>query len=289
MHPAGMSLKEFIFSKSFLKHLGLATTFAVGLVMILLLWLNIYTRHGQSRPVPDFMGLTLEETTKLAKKSRMRFSIIDSVYTTAVPRGSVADQNPKPGFKVKKWRNIALTINAFRPEMVAMPNLVDLPLRQALAVIESSGLEMGSLRYKPDLSIDVVLQQLHNGKEIAEKDSIQKGSVVDLVLGKGLSNQRTSVPDLVGMFLDPAKNRILSASLNLETYIFDSSVTNSEDSLRSFVYKQSPEFKEDATLQLGSSMYLWLTIDSMKLPVDSTLIFLQDSIPVSTGDIIPNI
>jgi beta-lactam-binding protein with PASTA domain len=288
MYPAGMSLKEFIFSKSFLKHLGLATTLAVGLVMLLLLWLNIYTRHGQSRPVPDFMGLSLEESEKMAKKSRMRYSVIDSVYTAAVPRGCVADQNPKPGFRVKKWRNIALTINAFRPEMVAMPNLVDLPLRQALAEIESAGLEMGNLRYKPDLSIDIVLQQFHNGKEVAEKDSIQKGSVIDLVLGKGLSNQRTLVPNLVGMYLEPARTRILSASLNLETYIFDNSVSNSEDSLRSFVYKQSPEYSEEATLQLGSSMYLWLTVDSLKLPVDSTLIMLRDSVPEVAEDIIPN-
>ncbi len=92
-----------------------------------------------------------------------------------------------------------LTINAFNPEMVAMPNLVNLPKRQAIALIESAGLEMGTPRYIPDISIDVVIKQLYNGKEIQEGDSLQKGSVIDLVLGKGLSNQRTSVPDLIGM------------------------------------------------------------------------------------------
>lgn len=275
-----MGLKEFILSKTFFKHLGMALIIAVGFIMLLLLWLNIYTRHGQARPVPDFFGLTMEETAALAKKNRMRYHVIDSVYTSLVPRGCVAEQNPKPGFKVKKWRTISLTINAFRPEMVAMPNLIDLPLRQAIALIESSGLEMGSLRYKPDLSIDVVLSQLHNGKEIAEKDSLQKGSVIDLVLGKGLSNQRTAVPDLIGMNLDPARNRILSASLNLGTYIYDNTILKSEDSLNAFVFKQNPEFHEDATLQLGSSIYLWLTIDSLKLPVDSTLIGPSDSIPL---------
>jgi len=54
---AGMSIKNFIFSKTFLKNLGLAAVFVVGLVMILLVWLNFYTRHGQSKPVPDFIGL----------------------------------------------------------------------------------------------------------------------------------------------------------------------------------------------------------------------------------------
>src|SRR5450759_4988438 len=176
-----MSFKNFILSKVFIKNLGFAIVIVVGAVMILLIWLNLYTRHGQARPVPDFLGLTMEQTAKLAKKSKLRYQVIDSVYTTLVPRGCVAEQNPKPGFKVKKWRNIVLTINAFHPEMVAMPNLVDLPKRQAIALIGSSGLEIGLLKYRPDLSIDVVIDQLYNGKNIAEGDSLQKGSVIDLI------------------------------------------------------------------------------------------------------------
>ena len=40
---------------------------------------------------------------------------------------------------------------------------------------------------------------------------------------------------------------------------------NDADTMNAFVYKQNPEFKEDATLQLGSAIYLWLTVDSAKL------------------------
>jgi eukaryotic-like serine/threonine-protein kinase len=272
-----MSLKEFIFSKVFLKHLGLAILIAIGVIMILLLWLNIYTRHGQARPVPDFFGLTMEETAALARKRKVKYQIIDSVYTSLVAKGCIAEQNPKPGFKVKKWRNIALTINAFRPEMVVVPDLINLPLRQANSLIEGSGLIIGKKTYKPDLSIDVVLSQLHNGKDIAPNDSLQKGSIIDLVLGKGLSNQRTSVPNLVGMKLDPATDRINGTSLNLGAYIFDNTIINGDDSLNAFVFKQNPDFKDDATIQYGSSMYLWLTVDSLKLPVDSTMVIVADT------------
>jgi beta-lactam-binding protein with PASTA domain len=273
-----MSFKNFILSKVFFKNLGLAVLIVVGMVIILLIWMNFYTRHGQARPVPDFYGLTMDETAALAKKSKLRFQVIDSVYTTLVPRGCVAEQNPPPGFKVKKRRNIVLTINAFNPEMVAVPNLVDLPMRQAIALIESSGFEMGQLKYKPDLSIDIVLEQMYNNKMISAGDSLQKGSVIDLVLGKGLSNQRTPIPDLVGMNLEPARNKILVSSLNLGTYIYDNSIASEEDTLSAFVYKQNPEYNEDASLQLGSAIYLWLTVDSARLPVDSTLI-ITDTIP----------
>mgnify|MGYP001766533915 CR=1 FL=1 len=165
-----MSLKEFIFSKSFLKNLGLAILIVVGVIMILLLWLNIYTRHGQSRTVPDFYGLSLEQTEKLAKKSRVKFQVIDSVYTSLVSKGCIAEQNPKPGFKVKKWRNVSLIINAFHPEMVAMPDLIDLPLRQAIAVIEGAGLTVGTKRYKADQSVNMVLEQYFNGKKVEAND-----------------------------------------------------------------------------------------------------------------------
>jgi eukaryotic-like serine/threonine-protein kinase len=274
-----MSIKEFIFSKVFVKNLGLAVLITVGLIVVLLIWLNFFTRHGQSRSVPDFYGLTMDETAQLAKKSKMKFIVIDSVYTSLVPRGCVAEQNPKAGLKVKKWRNIALTINAFRPEMVAMPDLIDLPKRQAISLIESSGLKMGKLIYKPDLSIDVVLEQLRDGNKISKSDSLQKGSVIDLVLGKGLSNQRTPVPNLLGMNLEPATNRILESSLNLGTFIYDNTIKTAEDSANAFVYKQNPENREDATLQIGSSLYLWLTVDSLKLPVDSTNVIISDTIP----------
>ena len=276
-----MSLKNFVLSKLFLKNLGYSLIIVVGGVMILLIWMNFYTRHGQARAVPNFVGLTMEQTVTLAKKSRLRYQIIDSIYTTVVPRGCIAEQNPKPGFKVKKWRNVILTINAFHPEMVAMPNLIDLPLRQASALVESSGLELGLLKYRPDFTVNVVIDQQFNGKKIHEGDSIQKGSVIDLVLSKGLSNQRTFVPYLIGMKLDPAKNKILSASLNLGTYGYDNTIKTGNDTINAYVYKQLPEFKSDATLQLGSPIYLWLTVDPGKLTVDSTRI-ISDTIPAIT-------
>jgi len=283
-----MSLKNFILSKVFLKNLGLAVSFTVAGIILLLIWMNIYTRHGQARAIPDFYGLSIEESTTLAKKNKLRFQVIDSVYTTVVPRGCVAEQNPKPGFKVKKWRTVALTINAFNPEMVPAPDLVNLPQKQALLVIASSGLTAGQQRFIPDLSKNFVIKQLHNGKDVIPGEPIQKGSVIDLVVGRGLSNERTPVPDLMGMQLEKAKSYILAASLNLGAFIFDTTaVKNKEDSLNAFVYKQNPDFREDARLQMGESVYIWLSLDSARLPVDSTLVSLPDSL--SLGEIIKNL
>jgi beta-lactam-binding protein with PASTA domain len=283
-----MSLKEFLVSKVFVKSLAIAVSLLVALIIFLLIWLNIYTRHGQARPVPNFYGMNLEESAKLAKKNRLLIEVIDSVYTTVVQAGCVAEQNPGPGFKVKKRRRILLTINAFNPEMIKVPNLVSLPYLQAVKTIESTGFGLGERRYIPDLSVDFVIKMMNKGKEIAAGDSLQKGSVIDLILGKGLSNQRTPVPSLIGLKLDAAKSSIIYASLNLGAYIYDNTVANSEDTIKAFVFKQIPEFKETASLQLGSAVYLWLSVDSAKLPVDSTKLVLIDTLKIEKKKELPD-
>ena len=260
-----MSLKEFLKSKVFLRQLGLAMVIGVGLIIILIIWLNIYTRHGQSRPTPEIRGLTIDEARHVVDKNRMKLQIIDSVYTAFVPRGCVAEQTPLPGHRVKKGRTIKATINAFNPEMVAVPDLVGLPRRQALSLISTAGLEVGQLNYVPDLTVDFVLRQTLHGRDIAPGDSVQKGMVIDLVLGRGLSSQRTAIPLLRGITLEQARNEILGASLNLGAYVFDATVITAEDSLSAVVYKQNPEYSRDASVQLGSAVYIWLTTDTLKI------------------------
>ena len=260
-----MSVKEFFKSRIFWKQLGLAVVIGVAIILILIIWLNIYTRHGQSRPTPEIRGLSIDEARHVVDKNRMKLQIIDSVYTTFVPRGCVAEQTPLPGHRVKKGRTIKATINAFNPEMVAVPDLVGLPRRQALSLITTSGLEVGQLNYVPDLTVDFVLKQTLHGRDVSPGDSVQKGMVIDLVLGRGLSSQRTPIPMLTGRNLEQAKNEILGASLNLGAFVFDATVITAEDSLNALVFKQNPEYVRDASVQLGSAVYIWLTTDSLKM------------------------
>lgn len=267
-----MSVREFFKSHVFWRQVGLAIAIGVAILIILIIWLNIYTHHGRSRPTPEVRGLTIKEAMKVAEKNNMRFQIIDSVYTGFVPRGCVAEQLPLPGHRVKKGRTLKVTINAFNPEMVAVPDLVGLPRRQALSLVESAGLNIGQLTYVPDLTVDFVLKQTIHGREVSPGDSVQKGMVIDLVLGKGLSSQRTPIPHLTGLTLEQSRREILGSSLNLGAYVFDSTVINGEDSINAFVYKQSPEYYPDATVQLGSAVYIWLTTDSMRIRPDTAMV-----------------
>jgi beta-lactam-binding protein with PASTA domain len=273
-----MTFFQFIKSKAFLKHLLFAIAGFIGLLIITFLGLRLYTHHGQRLSVPDFTGLTIEEVHKKAKKSKLRIEIADSVFNNNLPRGTVIKQNPIPDFKVKKNRRIFITLNAVNPEKVEMPNIVGVSHRQAEAILKNVGLEIGRLIHIPDIAVNNVLKQKFEGNEITKGTLIPKGSKIDLVLGMGLSNQKTQVPNLDHYTLDDAKNRVLRSALNLGAVIYDESIIDGIDSLNAKVWRQYPSYKENKKIRLGSTIDLWITVDSTILYPE---LFIEDSIEIA--------
>lgn len=257
-----MTLFKFLTSKTFIKHFLYAFGIITALLILTFLILKVYTHHGQALSVPDFTGLTLEEVKIKAKKNKMRIEISDSIFNNNRPKGTVIEQNPLAGFKVKKNRRIFLIINASNPEKVKMPNIVGVSHRQAEAVLKNAGLEIGRLIHVPDIAVNNVLKQKFNGVEIVEGDLVPKGSKIDLVLGMGLSDQKTQIPDLEHYTLENAKNRILRSALNIGAVIYDESIIDKTDSIEARVWRQYPSFKDNKLLRLGSTVDLWLTVDS---------------------------
>ena len=138
------------------------------------------------------------------------------------------------------------------PERVKMPNLIDLTLRQAISMLETYGLKVGKLSYIPDIAENSVLKQNFNGKAISPDVIIDKGSKIDLVLGKGLGNETVSIPNLIGKSRDDARKAINSASLNVGVESFE----NEKDTINVEVYKQSPD-KSQGYIRVGSAIDIW--------------------------------
>ena len=266
-----MGFFKFLTSKAFLKNFSLSVLITIILIFVIFIWLRIFTHHGKSEPVPDFYGLTSFEAQELADQEKLRIEITDSVYDFNAERGTIVEQKPDFGKNVKKNRKIFLSINAVNPEMVTMPGVVGVTHRQAKALIDASGLKVGKLSYLPDVAKNNVLKQKYQGREIKEGVSIPKGSVIDLVLGTGLSNRETIVPQLIGLSYEDARNKVLHASLNIGVTLYDETVEDLDDSTQAFIWKQNPEFDEDKLTPLGSPVYLWFTMDSTRLPRSDTL------------------
>ena len=264
-----MSFLRFLYSKFFLKHLLIAIVIASSIVLITFMAIRLYTLHGKSFETPDFTGMTLKEVEQVAKDKNLRFNVIDSVYNRVYKKRTVIDQNPPPGFKIKKNRNIFLTINASQQEQVKVPEMVGYSLRQANSSLEENGLQIGKITYVPDIAFNNVLNFNYKGKEIAAGSKIPKGSKIDLILGKGYGKKGANIPDISGFKVKQAKSRIIEAGLNLNRVIYDKTINSYVDSINAKVYKQSPEYDRNRTSQLGSYMDIWVTTDAEKIPVDT--------------------
>ena len=271
-----MEFLKFLISKYFLKNLLIAASITIGIVAIVFLGLHIFTKHNQSITVPDFSGLNKEEVEIISNSKKLRFEIIDSIFYRELPKGTVAKQNPKAGDKVKENRRIYLTMNAVNPEKVTMPTLTGVSLRQARAILETYGFVLGKISYQPDIAVNVVLKQKYLDSLIIPGTIISKGSEIDLVLGKGLSNKRTLVPNLIGFSYTMAKDYLTDRYLNLGGIIYDNSIENAEDSSTSLIWKQLPMYDETSQLQLGSQVDIFLTVDSTKLPQPDSLLIEND-------------
>lgn len=271
-----MDFLKFLISKLFFRQFGLALAIALILILSTLVWLKIYTHHGQEIQVPDLIGLTVEEVSDVIASKNLRFEIVDSVYSQEMPRGTVIKHNPKANSMVKKNRRVFLTMNAVNPEMISMPQLVGFSIRQARLALQSAGLVLGEIMYQPDYAINNVLQQLHADSVIHEGASISKGQVIDLVLGMGLSSKTTRIPNLIGLGRVSASEIISDYFLNTGAVTYDLSMANKDDSAKAFVWRQYPEFDELSRLNMGMEVDIWLTIDSTLLPVADTLIIGAD-------------
>jgi len=272
-----MDFLRFLLSKKFFSHLGIAIGVGIILILAVLLWLRIYTHHGQAITVPDLTALTTDEVGDVTTSRQLRYEVIDSVFSNELPRGTVLKQNPKANSRVKKDRKIFLTMNAVNPEMVSMPALVGLSNRQSRLALQNAGLILGDISYQPDYARNNVLQQMHNGSVINEGTEITKGTVIDLVLGMGPSSETTRIPDLIGVGLEAATDMIADYYLNIGAITYDESMENAEDSSAAFIWRQYPEFEEFSRLNMGMEVDIWLSIDSTLLPQPDSILLGDDT------------
>ncbi len=259
-------LIQYIEERILLRNLILAFLILIFGTTLIMQILKIATRHNHNLSVPDFSGMTHAEAIDAASKRNLRVEVFDSVFLADFERGTVVEQHPRAGFMVKKNRKIFLTMNAMNPDRVAMPNLVDLTFIQARAKLESFGLKIGRIIYEPHVNINIVLAQRMNGRNLTPGDSVVKGAKIDLVLGKGLSDEETDVPNLLGLSLESANIVASDRFLSVGAAVRDQSVVSNEDEQKAIIFKQKPEPGPGMKLPMGSSIDVWITLDSTKAP-----------------------
>lgn len=228
---------------------------AVGVMLvasfILLKSLDLYSRHGSHVTVPHVLDLKADAAIEKLDDEGLEAVITDSLYEDGKATGIILEQNPVGGAEVKSGRKVYLLISTGTPPMVEVPDLRDLSLREANALLETKGFKLGKQSHRPGPG--AVLDMSYKGKTLQPKTKLQKGSTIDVVVGTGMGEGLVPVPDLTGMTRKEVINILTSMNLGVGFEKFE----NVKDSTRAKVTRQYPQASDDPSINVGEVIDVW--------------------------------
>ncbi len=218
----------------------------IGLILMLILLffgsLDWITGYGKFEKVPNVAGQHILAAQKMLEDKGFEVVILDSVYIDTIAKQAVIKQAPEADAVVKTGRTVYLTLNRTIPPQVEMPNLTGFSIRSAEMYLQSLGLKLGFVTYKPDIARNAVLEQLLNGAPVKPGQKIAIGSAINLVLGSGVGGDETDVPDLIGLTLEQARSTLSSLNINIGSIVAAGAI---KDSAAAFIIKQNPPLFSD--------------------------------------------
>ncbi|HTF81597.1 MAG TPA: PASTA domain-containing protein [Cytophagales bacterium] len=227
--------------------------------LLIFFFFNFYlpwsTNHDQKIKVPELKSLKINKAQSLIEEMNLRLEISDSVFNPDVPAFTVISQYPKSGNMVKENRKIYITLSTDKPPLIKMPKLVDASLLNAQMVLQSYGLKLGDVKKVPHFADHVVLKQLYKGVEVKEGSNIGKGSVIDLVVGDGQSNEQVDLPNLIGKTKDEAIELLQSSDLGVGSFNYDPASSKPTGT----IVKQKPQFEEGEKINKGQTIDIWIS------------------------------
>lgn len=175
------------------KNILIAGVIFIGFVIVSMVFISWFTKHGERIEVPKVEGLALSGAEELIAENAMELIVIDSVYNEEMKPFTIVEQDPKPGMMVKSGRKIYVTVNTGIKPKVKMPKLINGSSNLAVVLLKNSGLKLGRVdSVKSIFGTGLVIKQKYKNKEILPNTLLEKGSVIDIVVSKMVSNSDTT-------------------------------------------------------------------------------------------------
>jgi beta-lactam-binding protein with PASTA domain len=251
--------KKGIFKSTSVRGLLVNMAIPLGIIAVIaIFYFYVYlpgvTNHGESVTVPDLTGMRIEELDSFLAQHDLRYSVNDSAYSSEYDPLTVLRQFPKAGSNVKENRMIYISVNRVTPPTLPMPDLVDRSLINAEVVLKSNELVRGKIIYEPSPFQNLVKEMQHGGITIAPGTRIQKGAVIDLVVGDGNGPADFVVGSLIGDSFERAKFKLGGWDLHLGNVEIPEGIDTT--GIEIFVFKQFP--MPGDSVRVGDPVDLWI-------------------------------
>lgn len=272
-------LKKLLTNKWFYYILGGGAIFAILIgALANFIIMPEYTNYNEGVTVPDVTKVSLDDAQALLTDYGLRYEVLDRRANSAYPANYIIDQSPQPLQLVKPNRKVYLTVNTeVRPKAV-VPKLTDLSFRNAKIQLENYGFTLGTTSYESNRFRNTVLRQ-----SLTPGDTVDRGASINLVISDGLGDRRVTVPDIVGLRLSQAQQRLRQTGLRVGEIRFQPS-REEPNTVLSF----SPDVEEltegeELTLLVAERFDAREESESGAVGADTTL-SAPDSIQIDTTD-----
>lgn len=170
---------------------------------------EFFNRSGGNILVPDFRSRHTSEVMQM-KPKEIEVIIRDQKYDDRQPKGHVIAQYPDPGTIVKPGKQVLITVS-LGLQKVSVPNLIGKSMREVDVALMNSQLIQGNSAYvfSDKISPDRIVGQ---SPLSSEEYGVNKN--VDLLISLGKKPETLPLPNLTGINLDTAKERIKSWGFN---------------------------------------------------------------------------
>ena len=256
-----MAQENFFKKYPWVTHLVIMAGVSVAILLLVFLFIKIYARQWEEYELPEVVGRNIAEL-KADNPIGLDIVVMDSIFRPGVEGGQILTQDPKAGTMVKKGRKLYITMTAYNAEESVMPELAGLTVRQAIAELNACGLTVGKLKFVEDPYKNNVIDQSCKGKTVYAGQQIERGSVIDLVVGLGDGGGGNVVPFVIGKTPDKARRDILAASLNVGREHY----SGVREKSTAVVYRQDPDYTGVSKYPYGTEVELWY-IDADKTDV----------------------
>lgn len=202
----------------------------LGLIAGAVYRLNVYLNVSEV-VIPNVKDTPIEEAKAKLASFKLSWDITTR-YDSNITAGNVISQNPLEGKKVKENSKVILTVSQ-GPELATVPDVVKKELERAQVELNNEGFGYTySEEFSEDVQAGSVVSQTPEGATEAVK-----GSVVKLVVSKGIEPKFTSVPNITGLSLEDARTNLRAVNLKLSS---DITQEESTDYLSGTVMRQDP-------------------------------------------------
>lgn len=183
---------------------------ALGLVLLLFLFMGGFYLMGQNVRLADLEGMTVSQAEEILQGQSLKVKIIAEIFSDQLDKGLIIDQDPQANQKVKKGSLVGLFVSAGN-EYVIIPDLVGSNIKLAEKILEDEKILIGSLEeiYNDDFPQGEIIYQ-----EPARGGKVPLNSNIDLVVSKGKKPSEFPAPRLIGFSQESALEII--GRLNLQ-------------------------------------------------------------------------